>query len=367
MEIIAKQSKMLLAHQFSLSHITGITVMMKEILRLFPTRKECIASYISFSGTLEDFISELDEKHYDATYVIGINLHIELKWEYSLALLQWCKVRHIPIWIYIHDYWPHHFGHVATVVEKGAKLLASTKFLQNSLAEDGYSAKVITVGVPLPEELPPLKPSPWITVPKVFASAGRLAPRKRFYDIVRAFREAALENKAVLYLRLLTSHVFKRSEDAEQINLIEAEIPEDYKKRGSVRIDHVPSASTFNYSTYFAYVCSSSYEGFSMSPIEAAYFGCPPLMSDIPAHKAIAQTLFGDQAADFLYPLGDTTALAKMMRDEVTTEQRRQFLISHITEIRSAIRTRWSLTNTAMLLAGIGRPDMLECIAIEKP
>lgn len=350
METIAKQSKMLLVHQFSLSHITGITVMIKEILRLFPIRKECIAGYISFSGTLEDFIRELDEKHYDTTYVIGINLHIEVKWEYSLALLQWCKVRHIPIWIYIHDYWPHHFGYVATVVEKGAKLLASTKFLQDSLAADGYSAKVITVGVPLPEELPPLEPSPWMNVPKVFASAGRLAPRKRFYDIVRAFREAALENKTMLYLRILPSHVFNSSEDAEQISLIEAEIPEDYKKKGRVRLDRIPSACAFDYSTYFAYVCSSSYEGFSMAPIEAAYSGCPPLMSDIPAHKAIAQTLFGDQAEIFLYPLGDTAALAKIMYDEVTTERRRQFLISHITEIRSVIRTRWSLTNTAMLL-----------------
>lgn len=366
MEIIPKQSKVLFVHQFSLSHITGITVMTKEILRLFPRQKECIASYISFSGTLEDFIRELDEKHYDTTYVVGINLHIEVKWEYSLALLQWCKVRHIPICIYIHDYWPHHFGYVATVVEKGAKLLASTKLLQDSLAEDGYSAEVITVGVPLPEELPPLKPSPWIPIPKVFASAGRLAPRKRFYDIVRAFREAALENKAVLYLRLLPSHVFNSGEDTEQIHLIEAEIPKDYKKRGIVHTDRVPSECAFDYSTYFAYVCSSSYEGFSMTPIEAAYFGCPPLMSDIQAHKVIAQTLFGDQAEDFLYPLGNTVALAKIMCDEVATERRRKFLISHITEIRSAIRTRWSLTNTAMLLAKIGRPDLQECIATEK-
>lgn len=361
METIVKQSKMLLVHQFSLSHITGITVMIKEILRLFPTRKECIASYISFSGTLEDFIRELDEKHYDATYVIGINLHIEVKWEYSLALLQWCKVRHIPIWIYIHDYWPHHFGYVATVVEKGAKLLASTKFLQDSLAEDGYSAEVITVGVPLPEELPPLEPPPWITVPKVFASAGRLAPRKRFYDIVRAFREAALENKAMLYLRLLPSHVFNSSEDVEQINLIEKEIPEDYKKTGRILLDRIPSACAFDYTPYFAYVCSSAYEGFSMSPIEAAYSGCPPLMSDIPAHKVIAQTLFEDRADDFLYPLGDTAALAKMMRDEVKTEQRRKLIASRQLLLRKIVETEWSLDKTARALAGLaGFPVKVE-------
>ncbi len=329
--------------------------MIAEILRLFPATGEGRADYLSFSGTPTDFTRELDKKHSDATSIIGINLHIEVQWEFSLALLEWCQARCIPVWVYIHDYWPHHFDNVAAVVEMGAKLLASTEFLKDSLAADGYSAEVVTVGVPIPEALPPVHPSPRRTIPMIFASSGRLTPRKRFYDIASAFREAALENGAMLYLRLLPSHVFDNREDAEQMRLIEKEIPEDSKETGRVRLDRVPSAGAFDYTPYFAYVCSSAYEGFSMSPIESAYSGCPPLMSDIPAHKVIAQTLFGDRADDFLYPLGDTNALARMMRDEAATERRRQFIAAHSTEIRATIKKRWSLATTAKLLAETGR------------
>ncbi|MEI6313395.1 MAG: hypothetical protein WCO89_00890 [Syntrophus sp. (in: bacteria)] len=349
------RAKLLLVHHFSLSHVTGVTVMIAEIMRLFPSIGEGVADYLSFSGTPDDLIRELDEKHDDSTAVIGINLHIEVQWEHSLVLLEWCKARGIPVWIYVHDYWPHHFDNIAAVVEKGAKLLASTTFLQESLAADGYAAEVVTVGVPLPEELPPPPPSPWPTMPLVFASSGRLTPRKRFYDIVRAFRDAALEDRAILYLRLLPSHVFDSSDDAEQIKLIENEITKDYEELGRVRLDRTPSACVFDYTPYFAYVCSSAYEGFSMSPIESAYFGCPPLMSCIPAHKVIAQTLFGERARDFLYPLGDTDALAGMMRDEAATGRRRKLLAAHSSEIRAMIKTRWSLATTAKLLAGIGK------------
>jgi len=355
-----EQAKILLVHHFPLSYITGVTVMIAEMLRLFPAIEAGSAGYLSFSGMPDDLIQELNEKHHDVAAVIGINLHIEVQWEFSLALLAWCKARGIPVWVYIHDYWPHHFDNIAAVVERGAKLLASTTFLQESLAADGYAAEVVTVGVPLPEELPLVHPSPWQAMPLVFASSGRLAPRKRFYDIVRAFREAALEDSAMLYLRLLPSHVFDGKEDAEQIQLIEKEIPEDYMKTGRVRLDRVPSVRAFDYTPYFAYVCSSAYEGFSMSPVEAAYSGCPPLMSDIPAHKAIARALFGTRADDFLYPLGDTAALARMMRDEAATEGRRKFLAAHSSEIRAKIKTRWSLATTAKLLAGIGRLTQLE-------
>ncbi len=354
------QAKLLLVHHFSLSHVTGVTVMIAEILHLLPSIGAGGAAYLSFSGTPDDLIRELGEKHRDAASVIGINLHIEVQWEFSVALLKWCKAHGIPVWVYVHDYWPHHFDNIGTVLENGGKLLASTAFLRDSLAADGYAAAVVTVGVPLRGKLSPIHPSPWQTNPLVFASSGRLTPRKRFYDIARAFRAAALGDRAILYLRLLPSHVFNSGEDAEQIHLIEKELPEDYKETGRVRLDCVPSVCAFDYTPYFAYVCSSSYEGFSMSPIEAAYSGCPPLMSDIPAHKVIVQTLFGHRAYDFLYPLGNTDALARMMRDETATRERRIFLTAHSAEIRATIKTRWSLVTTAKLLAGLGRPARLE-------
>src|SRR3970282_1454032 len=87
-----------------------------------------------------------------------------------------------------------------------------------------------------------------------------------------------------------------------------------------------PSQAPIDYSAAFSYVCASSYEGFSMSPIEALYAGCPALMSDIPAHQAIVQALFPEWAEDFVYPVGNAAALALLMRDEVQTERRRKRL-----------------------------------------
>lgn len=349
------QSKILLVHHFPLSYITGVTVMIAEILRIFPAIGDSFASYLSLSDSPEALIAELDDKHSDATSVIGINLHIEVQFDSSLALVEWCAARGIPVWVYIHDYWPHHFNNVALMVGRGARLLASTPFLQESLAADGYSASVVPVGVPLSEQTPPFQPSSWPDIPKVFASAGRLVPRKRFPDIARAFREAALDGRVSLYLRLLPSHVFGSSDDEEQIRLIQAEILGADRLEGRVRLDLIPRTEFFDYSVYFAYVCSSAYEGFSMGPIEAAYSGSPPLMSDIPAHQAIAHALFPDHADDFLYPLGDTAFLAGMMRDEVVTQRRRRFLAAHSDHIRRTIETRWSLANTSRALARLAK------------
>jgi len=331
--------------------------MIAEILRLFPAAGKGNAAYLSFSGAPADLIAELDEKHRDAAAVVGINLHIEVQWEFSLALLSWCRDRGIPAWIYVHDYWPHHHDRIAAILARGAKLLASTAFLRDSLAADGYAADIIAVGVPLPDAAPSIPPHPWQTTPLVFASAGRLAPRKRFADIARAFREAALGDTAALYLRLLPSHVFAGGDDAEQHRLIVSEIPEEDLRTGRIRLDREPSVGAFSYAPYFAYVCASSYEGFSMSPIEAAYAGCPPLLSDIPAHRVIADTLFGVRAADFLYPMGDTAALGRLMSDEAATERRRELLAAGSAEIRAAIASRWSLANTVRCLAVLGRDD----------
>lgn len=348
-----EQSKLLLVHHFSLSHITGVTVMIAEILRLFPSIGAGSASYLSFSGTPDDFTGKLNETHSDATAVIGINLHIEVQWEFSVALLKWCQARGIPVWVYVHDYWPHHFDNIAAIVEMGGKLLASTVFLKESLAADGYAAELVTVGVPLPEESSSVQATARHTTPLIFASSGRLTPRKRFYDIVRAFREAAFEDRATLYLRLLPSQVFDGTEDARQMHLIKKEIPEGYEETGRVCLDRVPSACAFDYRPYFAYVCSSSYEGFSMSPIEALYSGCPPLMSDIPAHRAIINKLLPDHAEEFLYPLGNTAALTRLMVNEAQTEERRNLIASHQALLRKIIETEWSLAKTARALAGL--------------
>ena len=74
-----------------------------------------------------------------------------------------------------------------------------------------------------------------------------------------------------------------------------------------------------------------------MTPIEAAYSGCPPLMSDIPAHRTIAAALFGDGAHEFLFPVGDVAALGHLMRDEIQTGR-----LAHPFDPGSAMSERWS-------------------------
>jgi glycosyltransferase involved in cell wall biosynthesis len=181
-------------------------------------------------------------------------------------------------------------------------------------------------------------------------SAGRLSPRKRFPDIVRGFC-GARQGAQRLYLRLLPSLVFKPAEDAEQLGLVEEEIRLG-GARGYVDIDRTV-AGRHDYLRYSTYVCASSYEGFSMTPIEASYCGCPALMSEIPPHRTIAAALFGEQADDFLFPVGDTDALARLLRDELTTGRRRRLLAERQSHIRATITTKWSLAATTRALASL--------------
>lgn len=349
-------NRTLLVHHFPLALVSGVTVMIGEILRLFPGGEKA-TDYFALPDSTAQLAKELEAWRGDIASVVGFNLHIEVKWEMSLALTDWCGKRRIPFWVYIHDYWPHHRDNVAELSRRGCRLLASTPFLRDALAADGFASRIVTVGVPLPAASFPCQPSVWPAGPRVFASAGRLSPRKRFHDIARAFREAALGDAARLYLRVLPSQVFSDSDDEAQMRLLTAEIPDAALCSGQVVLDRQPTPAPFDYSPCFAYVCSSSYEGFSMSPIEAAYVGCPSLLSDIPAHQAIARALFGNRAADFLYPAGETAALARLMRDEAANQRRRRCIAENSGMIRQTIETRWSLANTARALAELDAPE----------
>jgi glycosyltransferase involved in cell wall biosynthesis len=175
-----------------------------------------------------------------------------------------------------------------------------------------------------------------------------LVPRKRFRDVVAAFGRARLGDRAVLHLRLLESAVRSPTADARVMAAIET-AQRLLALDGALRIDRAPTGRA-DYRDYDLYVCASSYEGFSMTPIEAAYSGCPPLMSDIPAHRAIASTLFGEHAERHLYPAGDTDALALLLRDEVETGERGADVRLRLSMIRGLVESRWSTRQTAEAL-----------------
>ena len=341
--------KLLLVNHFDLATVCGTTVMFGELLRLAPQSAPQIElAYQSYEphASAAELRARLDAAHPDASCVVAVNAHIEVSWDLSEELFGWCLARGTPAYVYAHDYWPHHKDNLRTLTTRfGARLLASTPFVADTLLREGFSPQVMEVGVPLPDAWPAARTP---ASPKVVASAGRLVPRKRLPDIVRAFAESELDGLARLYLRVLPSNVFSPASDGEQLREIEAEV--ERARLTSVVLDRQPGERP-DYSAYSAYVCSSSYEGFSMTVIESAFHGCPPLMSDIPPHQGIARALFGERAGDFLFPVGDHRALAALLRDEITTAWRKALLDARIAEIRATIASRWSLEETARALA----------------
>ena len=341
--------KLLLVNHFALATICGTTVMFDEILRIAPrAAPQAAFAYASYEphASADAFIAMLEANHADAACVVAVNPQIEVMWTFSEALFAWCRARGIPAYVYAHDYWPHHKDALAALIGRlGARLIASTPFVADAMRQEGFDPGVVQVGVPLPDAWPAVRPSP---APKTIASAGRMVPRKRQGDIVRAFAASGLDGSARLYLRVLPSQVFGSGADDALWRGLEDEIAR--ANLSGVTLD--PRAGDLpDYADYAAYVCSSSYEGFSMTVIEAAFHGCPPLMSDIPPHQRSAQALFGGQAADFLYPVGDHLALASLMRDEIVTGRRKALVDARIDAIRQVIASRWSLQATAQALA----------------
>jgi len=344
-----RRPKLLLANHFDLTTVCGTTVMFAEVLRLAPRCAPDVQfAYLSYerhasAGALR---RHLDEAHRDAACMVAVNAHIEVRWDLSEALFRWCREREVPAYLYAHDYWPQHKPAMQTLIAKfGARVIASTAFVAEQIEREGFPAGVVEVGVPLPDTVPPA-PAP--ASPKIIACAGRLVPRKRLADVVRGFAASGLDGTARLYVRALPSNVFSPDADTAQLAEMREEIGR-HRLTGVV-IDRKPGAPP-DYLSYAAYVCSSSYEGFSMTVIEAAFHGCPPLMSDIPPHQRTARALFGDAAEAFLYPAGDWQALGRLLRDEVPSSRRRTLISSRLDDIRSAIRTRFGLGQTAGALA----------------
>lgn len=345
--------KLLLVNHFDLETVCGTTVMFGELLRVAPRSAPDIEfAYQSYEphASAAELRARLDAAHTDASCVVAVNAHIEVMWNLSEELFAWCRARGTPAYVYAHDYWPHHKEYLSALTTRhGARVIVSTPFIAEALRQEGFSSEVIDVGVPLPDVWPAVATP---ASPKRIASAGRLVPRKRLPDIVRGFAGSGLDGVARLYLRALPSNVFSPDSDAEQLREIHAAI--EQARLTSVVVDRQPGEQP-DYRSYSAYVCSSSYEGFSMAVIESAFHGCPPLMSDILPHQRIARALFGAQAADFMYPVGDCHALAGLMRDEITTARRKALLDARIDEIRATIAARFSLAGTARALARLAR------------
>lgn len=347
--------KILLVHQFGLDRVTGVRALLAELLWRIPAASEGTAvAFESFEGhdDADAFVAAVASRHGDATMVVGVNLHADIWFDYSIGVFDWCARSGRRVYLYVHDYYPTHRVLIESLVARyGCGLLASTEYIRAAMRADGFDVVLAPVGVPIGNveqgPLPARDPSS----PKVVGSVGRLVPRKRFGDVVTAFGSTGLAGRASLHLRLTASCVLGVEHDEEMIAGIRAE-SERHRLGEFIRIDRSPTERS-DYRGYDAYVCASSYEGFSMTPIEAAYSGCPPLMSDIPAHLAIARTLFPGRAGDFLFAMGDTRSLARLMADEIESGRRATYLRGRLAEVRELVESHLSPRRTAEVLVAL--------------
>lgn len=338
--------KVLLVHHFPLNSVTGVIVMMEELLSQIPKLAPDIeVSYRHFYETdsPESMRQLLEEKDRDVCCVIGVNLQIEVKWEWSLMLAEWCQKHAIPLYNQVQDYWPQHESSMKHLSERfNVRLVSSSPFIRDELARDHFTSGLLPMGAQLLQG----EPSSSLPFPKKIASIGRIVRRKRFPDIVKAFRLADLQDQAELHLTLIRSQVFSSKQDDEQLNLVQVELAEAKKTTGKIFVSTTPCVPP-DFTPFAVYVCASDYEGFSMPPYEAAYSGCPPIVSDIPPHRHMAETLFKEHADDFLFSTSKAEMLAACLKDEIVTGKRRHYLLDNLEKIRKTIEEGYSLHNTA--------------------
>jgi glycosyltransferase involved in cell wall biosynthesis len=345
--------KILLVHQFSLPRVSGITITIDELLRRIPEVAPAMrAAGLSFEGcrTPAEMLAALGRDHGDATCVVGINLHIEVDAELSRAVARWCADGGRPFYLYVHDYWPHHRPFVADLTSSyAAEVLAITPSIADELERDGFSSTIVPAGVPVALSngvaSGAVAPASRRKTPTTVAALGRLVPRKRFEDVVHGFCQADLGPEVGLEMRLLPSLVYPPERDRELLAGIRT-VAGRCPRHTTVVVDQTARIPT-DYRGWTVYISASDYEGLSITPIEAAVQGCPPLVSDIPPHRAIIEQLYGDGSADSVFPVADHRALADLLADEIRTGRRRAELARRRQHTSQLVERVWSLRTTA--------------------
>ena len=207
----------LLVHHFALNRVTGVRALLSDLMWRIPAVRDGPAVvFESYEGhdDPDTFVRSLSARHDDVTDVVGVNVHIDFRLDYTIGLLDWCEAHGRRAHLYVHDYWPKHRDLLAALVARyRCRLLASTEVIRDTMRADGLDALLVQVGVPLDNvERGPLDRRDR-GAPRVVGSGGRIVPRKRFEEVVSAFGLAGVAGDAYLHLRLVASCVYSGEQD----------------------------------------------------------------------------------------------------------------------------------------------------------
>ena len=144
----------------------------------------------------------------------------------------------------------------------------------------------------------------------VFLAVSTIEPRKGFYELIGAF-EDAVRCKENIYLIIVGHAGWKCKETVAKIlnskyynkNIFWEDDCDDWRLK-----------SIYNNADY--YISNSYYEGFGLGIIEAAHYGLPLLLRDIPIYREIAK----NKAIYYKNKLQLTQKMLQIKKTEKTTE-----------------------------------------------
>ncbi|BBO68393.1 hypothetical protein DSCA_23230 [Desulfosarcina alkanivorans] len=163
----------------------------------------------------------------------------------------------------------------------------------------GKNANLIFNGVPIPEKRVETCHLDGIGVSKnnYFLAVARFVPEKGLHDLVKAFQHVQGEFKLVI--------AGDADHETAYSNHLKSLVQKDprIKLTGYVNGEYLSQL----YSNAALFVLPSYHEGLPIALLEAMSYGCPPLVSDIPANRAV------DLDPRYYFPCGDVRALGKKL------------------------------------------------------
>ncbi len=167
--------------------------------------------------------------------------------------------------------------------------LGVSEFNRAELVELGFDRTGV-LPIPVPSDLAGVEPdASWIAraaaAGPVLLHVGRLAPNKRFDDLIRILAHVqAWEPRAELWL-------VGTDRDTETYSMALVDMAQDLGIPGVLLLGQIPApALAACYRSASAYVCASAHEGFCVPLVEAMHFGLPVVAFDA---GGIAETLGG--------------------------------------------------------------------------